>query len=88
MVYNVHHSATSPPKCFCVRSLKNKGFEKWISNIWLTFFVFLLFLFVRETLYDDSDDAAFGVYFSSGLLGLAALMSMCPSPYASLITIV
>ena len=48
---------------------------------------YFFFLFIRETLYDDSDDAVYGVSFSSGFLGLAALMLLCPSPYAFLITI-
>ena len=39
-------------------------------------------------MYDDNDDAALGVSFSSKLLGLTALMSLCPSPSAFLLTIV
>ena len=47
----------------------------------------LRFLFTSDTLYDDSDDSALGISFLSGFLGLAALMSLCPSPSAFLITI-
>ena len=46
------------------------------------------FLLTNETVYDDSDDAALGASFSSVFLGLAALMSLCPSPSAFLINIV
>ena len=31
-----------------------------------------VFYFIRETLYDNSDDAALGTLFLSGFLGLAA----------------
>ena len=47
-----------------------------------------VFLFTSETLYDDSFDAALGVSFSSGFLGLTAIMSLCPFPSAFLITMV
>ena len=49
---------------------------------------YFCFFFIRETLYDDSDYAAQGFTFSLGFLVLAALMLLCPSPYAFLITIV
>ena len=37
-----------------------------VFEVLATIFVFFLFLFIRETLYDDNDDAALGVSFSSG----------------------